>query len=149
MNADEGQSVPDGNDDGAIAQPGRAAGDQADGVRRARILAVDDDTLISMSTVELLEDLGYEVVEANSGEEALEILRCDGPIDLLLTDYAMPRMNGVELAEAARVLRPDLPVLVATGYAELPTETALDLPLLGKPYRDAQLEEAVGKLLRH
>ena len=141
-------SVPERDDDEAISQPERAPADGVDGARRARILAVDDDTLISMSTIELLEDLGYDVVEANSGEEALEVLRCDGPIDLLLTDYAMPRMNGVELAEAARLLRPGLPVLVATGYAELPTETKLDLPLLGKPYREAQLEEAVGKLLR-
>jgi len=67
-----------------------------------------------MSTVGMLEDLGHEVLEAHSGDRALEILRDRRTIDLLVTDYSMPRMNGVQLAAAAREIRPDLPVLLAT-----------------------------------
>jgi nitrogen-specific signal transduction histidine kinase len=82
------------------------------------ILVVDDDALIAMSTVDMLEDLGHDVIEANSGDHALEILRDDRPVDLLVTDYSMPRMNGVQLAAAAREVRPELTILLATGYAE-------------------------------
>jgi CheY-like chemotaxis protein len=87
------------------------------------------------------------VIETNSGEDALEILRHPRPIDLMITDYAMPKMTGAQLAEAARELRPRLPILLATGYAELPAGSALDLPRLGKPYQQAQLAAEVGKLL--
>ena len=72
----------------------------------------------------MLEDLGHEVIEANSGARALEILQGDRPVDLLVTDYSMPRMNGAQLAAAARQVRPELPVLLATGYAELPAGSA-------------------------
>ena len=73
------------------------------------ILIVDDDALISMSTVDMLEDLGHEVLEAHSGKRALEILRDVERVDLMITDYSMPKMNGMELASTARELRPDLP----------------------------------------
>lgn len=115
---------------------------------RARILAVDDDALIAMSTTDMLEDLGHEVIEANSGEQALEILRSGQPVDLLITDFSMPRMNGAQLAEAARELRPGLPILLATGYAELPAGGAPGLPRLGKPYQQDQLSAEIQKLLR-
>ena len=62
------------------------------------ILIVDDDALISMSTVDMLEDLGHEVLEAHSGKRALEILREVDRVDLMITDYSMPKMNGMELA---------------------------------------------------
>src|SRR5690606_32767746 len=114
---------------------------------RATILVVDDDALIAMSTVDMLEDLGHEVIEANSGASALEILRHPRPIDLMITDYAMPKMTGTQLAEAARELRPRLPILLATGYAELPSGSACDLPRLGKPYQQTQLAAEIGKLL--
>jgi PAS domain S-box-containing protein len=114
---------------------------------RGRILAVDDDPLVAMSTVDMLEDLGHEVVEANSGADALEILRGGGAFDLMITDFSMPRMNGVELAEAARAIMPDLPILLATGYAELPAGRQLGLPRLGKPYNQDQLAAEVRKLL--
>jgi len=90
---------------------------------------------------------GHEVIEANSGASALEILRHPRPIDLMITDYAMPKMTGAQLAAAARELRPRLPILLATGYAELPAGSALDLPRLGKPYQQAQLAAEIGKLL--
>ena len=111
------------------------------------ILAVDDDALILMSTASMLEDLGHRVIEAGSGGKALEILRSDVPIDLLLTDYAMPGMTGLELARAAQELRPGLKILLATGYADLPEGAALDLPRLPKPYRQDQLAAQLGALL--
>ncbi len=100
-----------------------------------------------MSTVDMLEDLGHEVVEAISGAQALEILRSDGAFDLMITDFAMPRMNGAELAEAALTLHPDLPILVATGYAELPSGERLGLPRLGKPYSQNQLAAEINRLI--
>ena len=69
---------------------------------RMTILMVDDDALIAMSTVDMLEDLGHQVIEANSGHEALELLQNGQAVDLLITDYSMPKMNGVQLAKAAR-----------------------------------------------
>jgi PAS domain S-box-containing protein len=111
------------------------------------ILVVDDDVLIAMSTVDMLEDLGHTVLEANSGAKALEILQRNGPIDLILTDYAMPGMTGLELAHAARKLRPGMPILLATGYAELSEASNLDFPRLGKPYQQHQLASHVARLL--
>lgn len=115
--------------------------------REARILFVDDDALIAMSTVDMLEDLGHAVVEASSGAEALKIIEDDGTIDLLITDHAMPRMTGSELAKAVRLLRPRLPILLATGYADLPEGDDLNLPRLAKPYDQAQLACEIQKLL--
>jgi CheY-like chemotaxis protein len=115
--------------------------------RPSTILVVDDDVLIAMSTVDMLEDLGHTVIEANSGAKALEILAGGPHIDLIVTDYAMPGMTGLELANAARKLRADLPVLLATGYADLPESSHVDLPRLAKPYQQAQLATQIARLL--
>jgi PAS domain S-box-containing protein len=120
----------------------------AQGTRRsAVILFVDDDPLIAMSTMEMLEDLGHHVIGANSGLHALDILRSEQPIDLMMTDHVMPGMTGVELAAATRQVRPSLPILLATGYAELPEGAQLDLPRLAKPYHQDQLRERLDQLL--
>ncbi|WP_282025594.1 hybrid sensor histidine kinase/response regulator [Limimaricola cinnabarinus] len=111
-----------------------------------RILFVDDDALIAMSSVDLLEDLGHHVIQASSGPQALSVLEGDAPIDLMITDYSMPRMNGGELSRRARELRPGLPILLATGYAELPEGASLDLPRLAKPYMQRQLAEEIARL---
>jgi CheY-like chemotaxis protein len=113
----------------------------------AVILVVDDDALINMSTVDMIEDLGHTVLEAYSGREALEILSSGKQIDALVTDYAMPGMTGVELASKARELHPQLPILLATGYADLPSGTTTDLPRLAKPYQQTELASQIGKLL--
>lgn len=112
-----------------------------------KILVVDDDMLIAMSTVDMLEDLGHEVVEVNSGDNALQLLKDGQTFDLMITDYSMPRMTGAQLASAARVLCPDLPILLATGYAELPSQPEIDLPRLAKPYQQAQLATEIAKVL--
>jgi signal transduction histidine kinase/CheY-like chemotaxis protein len=115
--------------------------------RRGVLLFVDDDFLISLSTASLLEDLGHTVIKASSGADALVVLRDGGAIDLMITDYAMPGMTGLQLAEEARRLRPDLPILLATGYADLPASSNLELPRLSKPYQQHQLAEQIGHLL--
>jgi signal transduction histidine kinase/CheY-like chemotaxis protein len=117
------------------------------GKRSAVILFVDDDPLIAMSTAEMLEDLGHRVIGVNSGSHALEILRSEQPIDLMMTDHMMPGMTGLELVAASRDVRPALPVLLATGYAELPEGTQLDLPRLAKPYHQDQLRDRLDQIL--
>ncbi|MGY4476134.1 ATP-binding protein [Bradyrhizobium sp. USDA 3364] len=115
--------------------------------RSAVILLVDDDPLIAMSTMEMLEDLGHRVIGVNSAQQALDILRSGQEIDLMMTDHVMPGMTGIELAAASRELRPQLLVLLATGYAELPDGTQVDLPRLAKPYHQDQLRERLDQLL--
>ena len=115
--------------------------------RRLTLLFVDDDFLISLSTAALLEDLGHDVIKASSGPAALDVLNSGKSIDLLITDYAMPGMTGVQLAEAARKLRPDLPILLATGYADLPARAKIELPRLSKPYQQNQLAERITSLV--
>jgi CheY-like chemotaxis protein len=110
------------------------------------ILAVDDDPLVLMNTVMMLEDMGHTVTEAGSGSRALAIMQ-EKPIDMLITDHAMPRMTGSELATAVREGWPDLPVVIATGYAELPPGGNPDLVRLSKPFNEHQLAEAVGRAL--
>jgi PAS domain S-box-containing protein len=115
--------------------------------RSAIILFVDDDPLIAMSTTEMLEDLGHRVIGASSALHALDILKSEQPIDLMVTDHVMPGMTGIELAAATRQVRPSLPILLATGYAELPEGTQLDLPRLAKPYHQDQLRDQLDQLL--
>jgi CheY-like chemotaxis protein len=98
-----------------------------------------------MSTVALLEELGHEVIDADSGRRALELLDGGVDVDLLLTDHAMPDMTGLELIEIARQRHPQPPILLATGYADFPGETRV--PRLTKPFRLAQLEKAIAVLL--
>lgn len=111
-----------------------------------RILMVDDDALIAMSSVDMLEDLGHVVMEANSGAAALALLEAGHKFDLMVTDFSMPGMNGAELGRAARKLYPKLPILVASGYSELPEGSGSDLPRLGKPYSQSQLATEIAKL---
>lgn len=114
---------------------------------KLKILLVDDDTLIAMSSVEMLEDLGHEVVEANSGSQALELIRTGGHFDVMITDYSMPGMTGAQLAQAVRTIRPTLPIVLATGYADLPAGAEVDLPRLGKPYNQDQLAREIHKAM--
>jgi signal transduction histidine kinase/CheY-like chemotaxis protein len=114
---------------------------------RATILLVDDEELVRMGTAEMLLEIGYKVVEATSGAEALRLLRtCEQP-DLLITDYLMPGMNGVELIEAARRLAPELEVMLITGYSTIAEGPGALLPRLGKPFRHADLAQFVADLL--
>ncbi len=122
----------------------RAAGPEVQ--VRGRALLVDDEDLVRMSTADMLADLGFEVLEAASAEEALRILRDGTAVDLLVTDHLMPGMSGAELAHQARTLRPGLPVLIVSGYAEA-EGIAPDLPRLVKPFRVAELAERVAAIM--
>ncbi|MBY5356287.1 PAS domain S-box protein [Rhizobium leguminosarum] len=114
--------------------------------RRLRIVAVDDDGLVLMNTTLMLEDLGHTVFEAMAGPEALDILRKQ-QIDLVICDHAMPRMTGAQLAEAIRSEWPEMPIILATGYAEVPEGAGIaNLPRLGKPFSQAQLAEAISRV---
>jgi PAS domain S-box-containing protein len=111
--------------------------------RKLRILLVDDDALISMNTADMLIDLGHSVSEACSGADALKILDSDAEFDVVVTDYAMPGMNGLDLATAIRRINSKLPIILATGYAELSPDAPLEFPRLGKPYTQEELATAL------
>ena len=108
-----------------------------------RILLVDDDVLVSMNTANMLIDLGHDVLEAHSGVHALRMLESEGTFDAVITDYAMPGMNGLELATRITTGNPQMLVILATGYAELPTESSVAFPRLSKPYTQEQLAAAL------
>jgi signal transduction histidine kinase/ActR/RegA family two-component response regulator len=112
------------------------------------VLAVDDDSLVLMNTAAMLEDLGHTVFEAASGKQALDILRQEERVDLVITDQAMPHMTGTQLAEAIRAERPNLAIILATGYAELPPGTDARLPKLAKPFRQEDLSRAIAEVVR-
>lgn len=111
--------------------------------RPLRILAVDDDFLVLMNTTSMLEDLGHVVFEAASGKDALKQLETNQPVDLVITDHAMPQMTGTELSNEIRQQWPSMPILLATGYAELPGGNALQLPRLQKPFGQDDLRRAI------
>lgn len=111
------------------------------------VLVVDDDVLIAMTCVDMVSDLGYRALEANSGAQALEVIAQEGKIDLLITDYSMPGMNGVDLARAARTAVPQIAIVVATGYAEVPGDPDFPLTRIAKPYSQADLAAGIEKAL--
>ncbi|MEF2553072.1 PAS domain S-box protein [Aurantimonas sp. A2-1-M11] len=125
--------------DAAAAEPG--------GHRPLTILAVDDDGLVLMNTVAMLEDMGHRVFEAMSGTEALDILRDGKAVDLVITDHAMPRMTGSQLAQVIRTELPGLPIILATGYAELPPGGDNTLPKLPKPFGERELARAIAGII--
>ncbi|KQU54670.1 two-component system sensor histidine kinase/response regulator [Bosea sp. Leaf344] len=127
------------------AAPQPAAGAPAPQLEESRtILVVDDDALVMMGTAAMIEDLGHHPVEAMSGREALEILAGNSAIELVVTDHAMPGMTGAELTRLIRERWPDLPVVLASGYAEPPDLLGLEnLPRLGKPFTQRDLEIAI------
>ncbi|WP_435170095.1 ATP-binding protein [Falsirhodobacter sp. 1013] len=117
-----------------------------DGPRSLRILMVDDDALIFMSSVDMPEDLGHIVTPVYPGAKALEILQTEPPFDLLITDFSKAKMHGGQLA--ARQLFPDLPILLVTGYAELPEKNDLRLPKLSKFHQQHDLQAEIGNVMR-
>ncbi len=135
-----------------VAAPQAAAAEPAGPIDseetpRLKVLAVDDDGLVLINTAYMLEDLGHEVVQATSGREALEVIQSGRPIDLVITDQAMPQMTGLQLAAAVRTERPGLPVLLATGYAEAATGADPCLPRLSKPFMQKDLAQAIARIV--
>jgi CheY-like chemotaxis protein len=113
--------------------------------RSLRVLLVDDDILVSMGAADMLLDLGHSVTEAQSGTDALKLLESDGQFDVVVTDYAMPGMNGFELAQRIKASHPRLPIVLATGYAELPADRSIEFGHLSKPYTSKDLAAALEK----
>lgn len=115
------------------------------------VLVVEDNDLVRMLTVEVLEEIGYQVLQAEDAEEALPILQGETAIHLLLTDVGLPGMNGEELAVAAREARPELPILFATGYAEIVhidgSELATRMSMIAKPFSIDALRDKVNGML--
>jgi CheY-like chemotaxis protein len=107
------------------------------------VLVVDDDALVLLNTAAMLEDMGHRVVTAPSGSEALLLFEGAQSIDLVITDQGMPGMTGLQLIEKLRGFKPRLPVVLATGYAEVPADSAQDHVRLSKPFFQRQLAEAV------
>ncbi|KKO15431.1 MULTISPECIES: response regulator [Pseudomonas] len=111
------------------------------------LLVVEDDDIVRMLMVEVLDELGYTVIEAASADAARRILEDPGQeLALMLTDVGLPDMRGEELAGKARELRPLLPVLFASGYAEN-IKVPEGMHLIGKPFSIDQLREKVQALL--
>ncbi|MGO4388993.1 response regulator [Microvirga sp. 2YAF29] len=110
--------------------------------RKVRVLLVDDDAEVRTVTAAYLSEMGHRVVEAADGATALDILRADNHLDLLIADFAMPGMTGTELADKARLVRPDLGVLLVTGYAD-PARMPDKYLLLNKPFSRTDLAAKV------
>ncbi len=110
--------------------------DRVEKILPSCVLVVDDDPLVMIGTSAMLEDMGHTVLEAISGSAALAALRSGRRVDLVITDHAMPEMTGIELARCLKNEFPDLPVILATGYAEIEADEATICPYrLGKPFR--------------
>jgi PAS domain S-box-containing protein len=109
-------------------------------------LLVDDEHLVRMSTADMLIELGYQVVEAASAEDALRLIKEGLAPNLLITDHLMPGMSGAELARNLRASKSGLPVLIVSGYAEVDGIDP-DLPRLTKPFRNAELAVSLAALI--
>jgi len=110
------------------------------------ILIVDDDPLVLANTAALLEDMGHQVTSVDGGEAALSVLRQQRAFDLLITDQMMPGMTGTQLAKIVRGERPELPILLVSGYAEL-AEEGRPVHTLAKPFTQHTLSVAISETL--
>jgi CheY-like chemotaxis protein len=120
-----------------------------DKLSAANILLVDDNDDVREITALLLRDTGYNVIEAPSGSAALAALGANPAIDLLIVDFAMPGMSGIDLLEQARTRRPEIKVVFITGYIDLARFGAkfADEIVVKKPFTMDQLAPAVRKAL--
>ena len=114
-----------------------------------KVLIVDDDQLVMTGTSAMVDDLGHESIEAHSAEEALSKLESGMEIDVVITDHAMPVMTGLQLAARIQERYPGLPIILATGYAELPSEpAAMGLLKLAKPCTQHDIAVAIHRAMR-
>ncbi|MGN2251833.1 ATP-binding protein [Frateuria sp. GZRe12] len=115
-------------------------------IRALDVLLVDDEQLVRDGTAAMLRELGHRVVEVGGAGEALEKLQDGLQIDVVVTDYKMPRMDGAELARRLRSVQPSLPVLLITGYSGHADDTH-GLSRLAKPFRQADIAAALEELM--
>lgn len=115
---------------------------------KTTLLLVEDDEMIRYLMVSLCEESGYQVIEAAKPSEALRVLGGDAWVDVLVTDFTLPEMNGIELIRKASVERNDLAVVLASGSSfgrnELPDDA---VTILTKPFRPEDLQSAIQKSL--
>ena len=130
----------------AVTIPRSAYSAKGRDCRGDSVLLVDDDDAVRATIAEMLSSLGFIVHEASSAEGALEWIQQGGDLDLLITDYSMPGMSGVGLADAVRRQRPKIPVIVISGYADA-GGNAPDVARLAKPFREADLAACIVALL--
>jgi signal transduction histidine kinase/ActR/RegA family two-component response regulator len=144
--------LPQADNAPAPARP-EAVEDKAIAETGGRVLLVDDDDLVRETLAAQLEVEGYTVLSASSGEPALSLLRTTAPIDVLVTDLAMPGMDGLALIQAAQRLRSQLPVILLTGYAEDAAGLAVrgaisgSYSLIHKPVSGTQLSDRIAKVM--
>lgn len=111
------------------------------------VLVVDDDLLIQMALADMVCELGHAARAVNSAQEALDRVVAGEAVDLVITDHAMPGMTGLELARKLRAERPDLPVMLASGFDELPgNEPDENWPRLRKPFQREELVTLMSRL---
>ena len=96
----------------------------------------------------MLVDAGCDVIEANDAAQAFQILESE-PIDLMLTDVVMPGQSGVELANQVRKVRPDLPIVLVTGYSDELVKNGVDYPFIAKPFTATELKTVIQSALAH
>jgi signal transduction histidine kinase/DNA-binding response OmpR family regulator len=125
----------------AAAEP--PAGDQSSKAARSKVLVVEDEPLIRMATIDFVEEIGLQAIEAADGEQALSILQSDPDIDLLLTDLGLPGMTGHQLMEEALRLKPDLKIIVMSGRSAEQAAGQAPAQYLSKPFTLAQLRVAL------
>jgi signal transduction histidine kinase/ActR/RegA family two-component response regulator len=113
--------------------------------RQLRVLLIDDEELVRTATAEMIRDLGHSVVEASGAADALAQLDRGLGIDVVVTDYKMPGIDGGEVARRIAQTHPDTPVLLITGYAG-PADDMIDFPRLAKPFGQAEIAAALASL---
>ena len=114
------------------------------------ILIAEDEAMLRMLAADTLRDRGYDVIETVDGAAALEVLKSGVHVDLLISDIKMPRMTGYELVEAGLSLRPQLRVLLMTGYSQDPVPNVIasaNIPVLHKPFDFDELPKYVEKTI--
>jgi CheY-like chemotaxis protein len=116
--------------------------------RAAKVLLVDDEEIVRFATADMLRDIGYMVVEANSASQALSMLRAGVEVEVIVTDYLMPGMTGAALVAELRAVGNRLPILLITGYASVGADVPTDVARLSKPFRQVELAAKVDELLR-
>lgn len=133
---------------GGDMTPATTSGPGREGGRMLVVLVVEDEPMVREMIVEELSDLGFHVLDADTGEAGLDILRDGQPIDVLFTDIRLPgALDGWHLAQAGRAHRPDLRVIYATGYT---VERSLQLPgsvFVTKPYRPSAIAETIRSMV--
>jgi CheY-like chemotaxis protein len=118
----------------------------------SQVLVAEDEAMLRAIAVEMLEDAGFAVYQAGDGEEALALLKSNPGIEVLVSDIKMPRMDGYALAEAGLSLRPELKILLMTGYAQEPPPALLrarEIRTLHKPFNLERLCELVSEMMSH